>query len=61
MFYAVYEETIRKLSKNDRNTANFAIFLTAGALAGLFYTMISYPFDVIKTKVQNNMKYKDAF
>ena len=57
----VYEETIRLMSHNNRNKANIFIFTIAGVASGLVYTLISYPFDVIKTKVQNKMKYKDAF
>ena len=44
---------VRKLSNQQREQAKTMDYVMSGSVAGVSYWAISYPFDVIKTKVQN--------
>lgn len=35
-------------------------FLLAGAVAGLSYTLVSYPIDIVKTNLQLNKSFKES-
>lgn len=55
IYYASYESAVRKICDfrgTLRRFASYSDYLMAGAFAGLSYWTISYPFDVIKTKIQ---------
>lgn len=54
-YYAAYESTVRQICKYrevSRGQANYIDYLLAGSIAGLSYWTVSYPIDVVKTKIQ---------
>ena len=64
IYYGMYEQTVRWLCSNQgkkRKFADYSDFLVGGGVAGLSYWTVSYPWDVIKTKVQAGMTYPKAF
>jgi hypothetical protein len=52
---------VRYFSQNQREKANTLNYVISGGFAGIAYWSVSYPFDVIKTKVQNGQSYQKAF
>ena len=52
-YYGMYEFMVRLLTNQERESATTADFVVSGAVAGLSFWGVSYPFDIIKTKVQN--------
>lgn len=49
------------MTQGKREKAGMFQFLIAGGVAGISYWLFSYPLDVIKTKVQNHVPYRQAF
>lgn len=55
IYFSAYENTVRALCKSrgmERRFARYSDFLIGGSSAGLAYWIVSYPWDVIKTKIQ---------
>lgn len=52
---------VRYFSRNQREKANTLNYVISGGIAGIAYWSVSYPFDVVKTKVQNGESYQTAF
>lgn len=55
-FYAGFEATKRFLTKDQKEEANIAQLMTAGAVGGIGYWTFCYPLDVVKSVVQNQEK-----
>ena len=51
---------VRFFSKNQREKADTINYVISGGIAGISYWSVSYPFDVVKTKVQNGESYQRA-
>ena len=63
IYYGMYELTVRSVCsflERKRKFAEYTDFLLGGAVAGLSYWIVSYPWDVIKTQVQAGRSYQDA-
>lgn len=61
-YYISYENAVRQICKyqnRQRRFANYSDYLLAGAIAGLSYWTVSYPIDVVKTKMQSGENIKD--
>lgn len=59
-YYGMYEYTVRILSNEEREKATTVDYILSGGVAGVCYWIVSYPFDILKTKVQNGESYRSA-
>lgn len=62
-YFAIYEYICRKFDKKDGSELSTAVLLVAGGLSGMGTWIITYPADVVKTRVQNDTrgKYQGAW
>lgn len=51
VYFAFYEYMVRKASSDNSNPSNFRLAM-AGGLAGVFSWLVSYPCDVVKSRLQ---------
>lgn len=60
LFFGSYETVVRAYTGEDRSKANSLVFLTAGAVAGLMYSLMTYPVDMIKSNIQAGLNFHDS-
>ena len=51
---------VRALSTRRRNEVENWVVMTAGSLAGLAYTLVSYPIDSVKSNIQAGLDLKSS-
>jgi solute carrier family 25 carnitine/acylcarnitine transporter 20/29 len=56
IYYSSYEIALRILTDNRKNEPRTIDYLISGSLGGISYWTLSYPNDVIKTKMQTHSK-----
>lgn len=59
-YYFTYESIVRLCTGKDRSKADSAVFLGAGATAGVYYHLLTYPIDTIKSNIQAGNNWKQA-
>lgn len=59
-FFGSYETVVRAFTGQNRDQANNLIFLTAGAVAGLTYSLLTYPVDMIKSNIQAGLDFSTS-
>lgn len=59
IYYGVYEGCVRSASK-ERVDADSWTFLGAGAAAGVFYHLFTYPIDTVKSNMQAGLGWGEA-
>lgn len=60
VFFGSYETVVRAYTGEDRSKANSLIFLSAGAVAGLNYSLLTYPIDMIKSNIQAGLDFRES-
>lgn len=60
VYYCSYESFLRWKTSGRRDGAQPTDYLISGSVGGVSYWVVSYPMDVVKTKVQTGSTYKAA-
>jgi solute carrier family 25 carnitine/acylcarnitine transporter 20/29 len=60
VYYCGYESFLRWKTAGRRDGAQPSDYLLSGSVGGVSYWLVSYPMDVIKTKVQTGSTYVSA-
>ena len=51
---------VRSLTKQKRHEVENWVTFFAGSIGGLFFTLMTYPIDSVKSNIQAGMKFGDA-